>query len=132
VTDIDAAVASAVRHGAVRRIATFPDPIGRDPVIQWPGGVNMQIYWHTAKPNYAPLATVPENRIYLTSDASDSFIRDWTGFAHGRIVSDDRSARARKSASLTRRSAGSQSIAAMARWSCSSPMASFPGPMAAT
>lgn len=92
VTDIDAAVASAVRHGAVRRIATFPDPIGRDSVIQWPGGVNMQIYWHTAKPNYAPLATVPENRIYLTSDASDSFIRDWTGFAHGRIVSDDRSA----------------------------------------
>jgi hypothetical protein len=92
VTDIDAAVASAVQHGAVRRIATFPDPIGRDSVVQWPGGVNMQIYWHTTKPNYAPLTTVPENRVYLTADAADAFIRGWTGFAHGKIVSDDRTA----------------------------------------
>lgn len=92
VTDMDAAVASAVRHGAVRRITTFPDPIGRDSVIQWPGGVNMQIYWHTTKPSYAPLASVPENRIYLTTDAADSFIRGWTGFAHAKIVSDNRTA----------------------------------------
>lgn len=92
VTDMDAAVASAVRHGAARRIATFPDPIGRDSIIQWPGGVNMQIYWHTTKPNYAPLVTVPENRIYLTTDVADSFIRAWNGFAHAKIVSDNRSA----------------------------------------
>ncbi|WP_342249116.1 VOC family protein [Sphingomonas sp. OTU376] len=92
VTDIDRAVASAIRYGAVRRIATFPDPIGRDSVIQWPGGINMQIYWHTTKPNYAPLASVPENRIYLTPDVADKFIRSWTGFAHGRIVSDNRAA----------------------------------------
>lgn len=92
VTDIDAAVASAVKHGAVRRLTTFPDPIGRDSLIQWPGGVNMQIYWHTTKPNYTPLATVPENRIYLTADAADRFINDWTGFAHGKIVSDTRAA----------------------------------------
>lgn len=92
VTDIDAAVASAVKHGAVRRIATFPDPIGRDSVVQWPGGVNMQIYWHTTKPNYAPLATVPENRVYLTADAAGRFINAWTSFAHGKIVSDDRTA----------------------------------------
>ncbi|CCA90761.1 conserved hypothetical protein (plasmid) [Novosphingobium sp. PP1Y] len=92
VTDIDAAVASAVKHGAIRRIATFPDPIGRDSVIQWPGGVNMQLYWHTAKPNYAPLATTPENRIYLTEDVADRFITGWTGFARGKILSDDRAA----------------------------------------
>ncbi len=92
VTDLDAAVASAVKHGAVRRITTFPDPIGRDSVIQWPGGVNMQIYWHTTKPNYAPLATVPENRVYLTADVADRFISGWTGFAHGKILSDDRAA----------------------------------------
>ncbi|WP_226635894.1 glyoxalase [Novosphingobium profundi] len=90
VTDIDAAVASAVKHGAVRRLATFPDPIGRDALVQWPGGVNMQIYWHTAKPDYAPLKTVPENRIYLTSDAADTFISAWTGYAHGKIVSDEK------------------------------------------
>lgn len=92
VTDIDAAVASAMKHGAVRRITTFPDPIGRDAVIQWPGGVNMQIYWHTAKPNYAALATIPENRVYLTPDAADAFVKSWTGYAEGRITADDRAA----------------------------------------
>jgi hypothetical protein len=93
VSDMDAAVASAVKHGAVRRITTFPDAIGRDAVVQWAGGVNMQLYWHTAKPNYPALGTVPENRIYLTADVADRFIKDWTGFAHGKIVSDDRAAR---------------------------------------
>jgi hypothetical protein len=91
-TDLDAAVASAVKHGAVRRIATFPDPIGRDSVVQWPGGVNMQLYWHTAKPSYAPLANVPENRIYLTPDAAPAFLKGWTGFAHAKVVSDDNAA----------------------------------------
>lgn len=93
VTDMDGAVASAMKHGAVRRITTFPDPIGRDSVVQWAGGVNMQLYWHTAKPDYPALTTVPENRIYLTADVADKFIKDWTGFAHGKIVSDDRAAK---------------------------------------
>lgn len=93
VSDMDAAVASAVAHGAVRRIATFPDPIGRDAVVQWPGGVNMQLYWHTAKPNYPALASVPENRVYLTADSADRFIKGWTGFAHGKILSDDHAAK---------------------------------------
>lgn len=92
VSDMDAAVASAVKHGATRLVETFPDPIGRDVLIQWPGGVNMQLYWHTTKPSYAPLGTIPENRIYLTADAADAFIGRWTAFAHGRIVSDEKAA----------------------------------------
>lgn len=92
VSDIDAAVTSAVKHGAVRRLTTFPDPIGRDSVVQWPGGVNMQLYWHTAKPDYAPLAKVPENRVYLTPDAADTFLKSWTGFALAKVVADDRAA----------------------------------------
>ena len=92
VTDLDAAVSSAVRAGATRRITTFPDPVGRDTVVQWPGGVNMQLYWHTKTPNYPALATVPENRVYLTADGADAFIRSWTAFARGLVVSDDRSA----------------------------------------
>lgn len=92
VTDIDAAVASAVKHGAVRRLTTFPDPIGRDSVVQWPGGVNMQIYWHTAKPDYAPLARVPENRVYLTPDAADRFLKSWVGFSHGKVAADAKAA----------------------------------------
>ncbi|HZU63975.1 MAG TPA: glyoxalase [Novosphingobium sp.] len=90
VSDMDGAVAAAVQHGASRLITTFPDPIGRDVVIQWPGGVNMQLYWHTAKPSYAPLASVPENRIYLTADAADGFVKDWLAFAHGKVVADER------------------------------------------
>lgn len=92
VSDMDKAVASAVKHGATRLITTFPDPIGRDAVVQWAGGVNMQLYWHTARPNYPALATVPENRIYLTADAADRFVRQWTGFAHAKVTSDDRAA----------------------------------------
>ena len=92
VTDMDAAVASAVAHGATRLIDVFPDPIGRDVVVQWPGGVNMQLYWHTTKPSYTPLGTVPENRIYLTADAADAFVRDWVAFSHGKVTADDRAA----------------------------------------
>ena len=92
VTDMDAAVASAVKHGAVRLITTFPDPIGRDVVVQWPGGVNMQLYWHTQKPNYAALSTVPENRVYLTDDAAKAFLASWTGYAHAKVIGDDRTA----------------------------------------
>jgi hypothetical protein len=92
VTDLDGAVDAAVKAGATRRVATFPDPIGRDALVQWPGGVNLQLYWHTAAPHYPALATVPENRIYLTADAADRFAASWTRFAHGRIVSDNKAA----------------------------------------
>jgi hypothetical protein len=92
VSDLDAAVASAIKHGATRLITSFPDPIGRDVVVQWAGGVNMQLYWHTAKPDYPALTTVPENRIYLTADAADRFVKQWTGFAHARVTSDEKAA----------------------------------------
>jgi hypothetical protein len=92
VTDLDAAVAAARKAGAIQLVAPFPDAIGRDVLLQWPGGVTMQLYWHTTKPSYAPLATIPENRIYLTSDAADVFISSWLAFSRGDIVSDDKAA----------------------------------------
>lgn len=92
VSDFDAAVAAMVKAGATRLVTQFPDPIGRDVVVQWPGGVNMQFYWHTAKPDYPALAHVPENRVYLTPDAADGFVRHWMAFAHGRIESDEAAA----------------------------------------
>src|SRR6202051_1387836 len=61
VTDMDAAIKAARAAGADVLVAPFPDPIGRDAVIQLPGGVNTQIYWHTTAPSYAPLQTIPEN-----------------------------------------------------------------------
>lgn len=92
VSDLDAAVTAAMKHGATRLVTTFPDPIGRDALVQWPGGVAMQLYWHTATPHYAALETVPENRIYLTADAADAFVKSWLGFSKGRVLSDDKAA----------------------------------------
>jgi len=92
VTDMDEAVTAARAAGADLIVAPFPDPIGRDAVIQWPGGVNMQIYWHTTKPNYAAFETVPENRIYVSRDRADAFVRSFVRFSRGRVVSDDRCA----------------------------------------
>jgi hypothetical protein len=92
VTDLDAAVAAARADGAALLVAPFPDPIGRDALIQWPGGVNMQLYIHLKKPSYPPFQTVPENRVYISPDRVDAFARGVVAFSHGRIVYDDRRA----------------------------------------
>src|SRR5580698_3082617 len=89
VTDIDVAVKEAQAAGADVLVATFPDPIGRDAVIQWPGGVDMQLYWHTTPPNYTPFVAVPENRVYVSADAVSTFLRSFLAFSHGKVVSDD-------------------------------------------
>ena len=92
VTDMDAAVRSAKAHDADIVVAPFPDPIGRDAIIEWPGGVHMQLYWHTTAPNYAKLQTVPENRVYVSPGRADAFIRDFVAFSSGKVISDDRHA----------------------------------------
>jgi predicted enzyme related to lactoylglutathione lyase len=92
VTDMDKAVAAARAAGADLIVAPFPDPIGRDVVIQWPGGVNMQLYWHTTAPNYPELQTVPENRVYVSTDRAAAFVHDFLAFSHGKAVSDERDA----------------------------------------
>ena len=89
VTDMAAAVKAATASGADLLVATFRDPIGLDAIIQWPGGVNMQLYWHFTKPSYGPLQTIPENRIYISPDRAAAFVRSFVAFAHGRVVSDD-------------------------------------------
>lgn len=88
VSDIDVAVKQARAAGASVIVSTFPDPIGRDVVVQWPGGVNMQLYWHTTKPNYAAFETIPENRVYVPTDRADAFVRSFVTFSHGKIVSE--------------------------------------------
>jgi hypothetical protein len=89
VNDLDAAIKAARAAGADLVVSAFPDPIGRDAVVQWPGGVNMQLYWHTAKPSYAAFETVPENRVYVSPDRAEAFIRSFLRFSRGKIVSDD-------------------------------------------
>jgi predicted enzyme related to lactoylglutathione lyase len=88
VTDMDAAVSAARATGADVIVAAFPDPIGRDAVIQWPGGINTQIYWHTVPPAYPALQTIPENRVYVSPDRAAAFIKSFLAFSHGKIVED--------------------------------------------
>lgn len=92
VTDMDGAMKSATAHGADVVVDTFSDPIGRDAVISWPGGVHMQLYWHTQAPNYEALETVPENRVYVSPRRADALIKNWIAFSHGKVVSDNHSA----------------------------------------
>jgi predicted enzyme related to lactoylglutathione lyase len=92
VTDLDAALKAAQAAGADVLVTAFPDAIGRDAVIQWPGGVNMQLYWHTTKPNYAALQSIPENRVYVSADRADAFVHSFLRFSGGKTVSDERAA----------------------------------------
>ena len=92
VTDMDTAIESAKANGADVVVAPFPDPIGRDAIVQWPGGLYMQLYWHTTAPNSAKLDKIPENRVYVSPGRADAFVRAFVGFSQGKIVSDDRNA----------------------------------------
>src|SRR5882757_5635322 len=89
VTDMDEAVRAAKATGADVQVAAFNDPIGQDAIIQWPGGVNTQLYWHTTAPSYTPLQTIPENRVYVSPDRADAFVRSFLAFSHGTVVSDE-------------------------------------------
>jgi hypothetical protein len=92
VADMDQALAAARQAGAEVIVAKFKDAIGYDAVIQWPGGVKMQLYWHFTAPSYAPLGSIPDNRIYISGDTADTFVRDFLKFSQGRMVADDKKA----------------------------------------
>jgi hypothetical protein len=92
VSDFDAAIDSAKANHADIVVTPFPDPIGRDAIIAWPGGVYMQLYWHRTPSNYASLQTIPENRVYISPDRADDFVHDFGAFAHAKIISDDHKA----------------------------------------
>ena len=89
VTDMDEAIGAAKATGADVLVAPFNDPIGRDAIIQWPGGVNTQLYWHTTAPSYAPLQTIPENRVYVSQDRVNAFVSSFLAFSQGSLVSDE-------------------------------------------
>ena len=93
VTDMDSAIRAAQATGADILVNPFNDPIGRDAVIHWPGGVNTQLYWHTVAPSYAALQMIPENRVYVSEYAVKAFITSFLAFSHGEVISDDAHAR---------------------------------------
>lgn len=89
ITDLDKALSCAKASGADVLVEAFPDPIGRDAVIQWPGGVNTQLYWHDKTPSYPAFQTVPENRVYVSPTRVGDFLRSFLSFSNGKVVSDD-------------------------------------------
>jgi hypothetical protein len=89
VTDMNQAIAAARSAGASILVEPFKDPIGMDAVVEWPGGVKMQLYWHFVPPSYEALTSVPENRIYLSPDRIDNFTHAFIHFSRGKVIADD-------------------------------------------
>jgi predicted enzyme related to lactoylglutathione lyase len=89
VTNMDQAIKTARAAGAEVVVEPFKDPIGMDAVIQWPGGVKMQLYWHFTPPSYPALEAIPDNRVYVSKDRADTFVHDFVLFAHGKVIADD-------------------------------------------
>jgi hypothetical protein len=92
VVDLDGAVHAAQLAGADVIVQPFPDAIGRDAVVQWPGGINMQLYWHKSAPSYQDLQSIPENRVYLPAHRASQFISGFVRFSGGKVVLDDKRA----------------------------------------
>jgi hypothetical protein len=89
VIDMDQAIKAARSAGAEVIVEPFKDAIGIDSVIQWPGGVKMQLYWHVTPSTNPPLETVPDNRVYVSRDRADDFVSSFVRFSHGKVVADD-------------------------------------------
>ena len=89
VTDMDAAIKAAHSAGAEVIVEPFKDAIGRDAVIQFPGGLKTQLYWHFTPPNFPPLETIPDNRVYISRDQADNFVKSFITFSHGKITEDN-------------------------------------------
>lgn len=124
-TSLDAAVRAAQADGADILVSPFDDPIGKDALIQWPGGVNMQLCWHTTPPSYPALHTVPENRVYVSAERASTFVK---AFSRSRTVRLSPTTAVRRASRLAARPtpiAGFVFLRPLARWQCSLPMAIF-------
>ena len=89
VGDMDLALKAARDNGAEVIADKWRDPIGDDAIIQWPGGVKMQLYVHFTPAKHEPLNAVPETRVYVSRDRADAFVQGIIGFSQGTVVSDD-------------------------------------------
>ena len=89
VTDMDAAIKAAYSASAEVIVEPFKDAIGRDAVIQFPGGLKTQLYWHFTPPNFPGLETIPDNRVYVSRDEADNFVKSFLAFSHGKIIEDN-------------------------------------------
>jgi hypothetical protein len=92
VNDLEAALAVAKNHGADIVVAAFPDAFGNDAIIEWPGGLHVQLYAHKQKLTYPALETIPEEHVYVSPERTEAFVTAFKEFADAKVVSDDRAA----------------------------------------
>ncbi len=92
VTDMDQALKTARAAGAEVIVEPYKDPIGVDAILQWPGGLKMQLYAHSKPSTNPPLETIPDNRVYVSPDQADNFVSGVVRFSQGKIVGDDKHA----------------------------------------
>jgi hypothetical protein len=92
VTDMDMAIKAARSAGAEVIVEPFKDAFGRDAVIQFPGGLKTQLYWHFTPPNSPPLETIPDNRVYVSRDQADNFVKSFIAFSRGKVIEDSQRA----------------------------------------
>lgn len=76
VTDMDTALRDARADGAEVIVAPWKDPIGNDAVIQWPGGLMMQLYSHFTPPRLrlSPRFRITASMFRLTTRSLSSMI----------------------------------------------------------
>src|ERR1700719_3387398 len=89
VTDMNQAIKAARAAGAEVIVEPFKDAIGIDAVIQFPGDVKTQLYWHFTSPKYDPLESIPDNRVYISRDRADDFAQSFLRFSEGKVVADE-------------------------------------------
>lgn len=91
VADVDEAAEVARSSGAHILVAPFSDKVGRDVVIQFPGGPTVQLY-HAHGFVATPRETICDHRVYVPESAVDAFVATFLAFSGGEVVSDDRRA----------------------------------------
>jgi hypothetical protein len=89
VSNMDQAIGAARAAGANVVVDPFKDSIGIDAIIEWPGGVKMQLYWHFRPPSYEPLVSIPENRVYVSRERADNFVNAFVRFSRGEVTADN-------------------------------------------
>jgi hypothetical protein len=92
VNDLEAAVTSAKNHGADIVVPTFPDAFGNDAIVEWPGGLHVQLYTPRQKPHYPAFERIPEEHVYISAERAETFVTAFKEFAEANVVSDDRAA----------------------------------------
>lgn len=88
VSDMEQALLAARQLGASVMIEPFPDALGRDAVLIWPNGVQMQLFQHFKPQNNQSLKNTPETRLYIPVDRADEFIHSYSQFSLSILVQD--------------------------------------------